>query len=233
MRTPARASVRKCIAQWLLMGSWTYGLQPAAGETSRLDSGVGVFVSIVTLAPGMRDAVIHAGRAWLRKVPRVQCRVADADPTGVSRQNHHPERMEITQPRVARHELPWEHASQAPFYPERVISARAQAGGTVEMRPDPTGVSCRYRHARRSPDVAGARPFGWTNAAVALEPHQSTTIAVPEYRLSCKDVVSMLQACCRLVGSFILLSPSRSPGRAPTRSGLRAAQPPARPSYRS
>ena len=52
---------------------------------------------------------------------------------GRSCQYHHPERMEITQPRVARHELPWEHAPKPALYPERVTSASAR--GTVEMRP--------------------------------------------------------------------------------------------------
>jgi len=52
-----------------------------------------------------------------------------------SRQCHHPERMAITQPGVARHELPWEHASETAVYPERVASASAQTGGPVEIRP--------------------------------------------------------------------------------------------------
>src|SRR5437016_13445999 len=34
---------------------------------------------------------------------------------------HHPERMEITQPRVARNELPWGYRRDAP-YPEKVAS---------------------------------------------------------------------------------------------------------------
>ena len=41
---------------------------------------------------------------------------------GVSYQYHHPERMEITQPRVARHELPWEHAPKPASYPEEGYS---------------------------------------------------------------------------------------------------------------
>jgi ligand-binding sensor domain-containing protein/signal transduction histidine kinase len=45
--------------------------------------------------------------------------------------------MEITQPRVARHELPWECATKPVFYPLRVTSASVQGGGTVEMRPPP------------------------------------------------------------------------------------------------
>ena len=63
----------------------------------------------------------------------------------VSRQYQHPERRAITQPRLARHELPWEHASKATFYPERVISACAQAGGTaVVERDSDTGLLVGY-----------------------------------------------------------------------------------------
>jgi prevent-host-death family protein len=43
--------------------------------------------------------------------------------------------MEITQPRVARNELPWDNTSNAP-YPERVTSAsRYSFAGTDESRP--------------------------------------------------------------------------------------------------
>jgi hypothetical protein len=61
------------------------------------------------------------------------------------------------------------------------------------------GVSCRYHHARRSPEGVGAPPFGWRNAVVAPVRHRGNTEAVPEYCRSCKDVAGMLQACCRLV----------------------------------
>ncbi len=60
----------------------------------------------------------------------------------------------------------------------------------------------------------------------------SNTVAVPEEGASCKEVASMLQACCRLIGGFLLLSPARSPGRAPVRSSLRAASRPAGLGYR-
>ena len=43
--------------------------------------------------------------------------------------------MEITQPRVARPELPWEPVPKPVVYPEGVISTSALTGGTFEMRP--------------------------------------------------------------------------------------------------
>jgi hypothetical protein len=47
-------------------------------------------------------------------------------PKGASRLSHHPERMAITQPRVARHELPWEHASKNYVLPSK---------GYIRVRP--------------------------------------------------------------------------------------------------
>ena len=47
----------------------------------------------------------------------------------------HPERMEITQPRVARNELPWDQGSNS-RYPERVASGpRASLGGAGKIPP--------------------------------------------------------------------------------------------------
>jgi len=55
--------------------------------------------------------------------------------TGVSCSYRHPERMDITQPRVARNELPWENGANV-GYPERVASGREDAlGGTAKLRP--------------------------------------------------------------------------------------------------
>ena len=47
----------------------------------------------------------------------------------------HPERMEITQPRVARNELPWVKCRQNLANPERVVSGRLPIGGTDQRRP--------------------------------------------------------------------------------------------------
>src|SRR5258706_16427237 len=53
---------------------------------------------------------------------------------GASCWYHHPERMEITQPRVASSELPWDHRPNT-LYPERVASGPQDSlGGTGEMR---------------------------------------------------------------------------------------------------
>jgi hypothetical protein len=72
---------------------------------------------------------------------------------------------------------------------------------------------------------------GYVNAVVAPVRHRCITVAVPDHRQSCKEVAGMLQACCKLVGGFLLLAPARSPGRAlvPSRHG--AASRPAEPGY--
>jgi len=46
----------------------------------------------------------------------------------------HPERMEITQPRVARNELPWESAPKHPN-PERALKGLHQAGDQASLQP--------------------------------------------------------------------------------------------------
>src|SRR2546426_61054 len=69
-------------------------------------------------------------------------------PSGASCWYHHPERMEITQPRVARNELPWDNGLNAP-YPERVASWRqGSRGGTGKMRPGQS--KDRSRRSRRA-----------------------------------------------------------------------------------
>src|SRR5437868_5539070 len=71
-----------------------------------------------------------------RHVESCTLKVAGAESTGASRHCHHPERMEITQPRVARNEPPWDGWSNV-FYPERVASERKDARvSTAEMPPD-------------------------------------------------------------------------------------------------
>src|SRR6266446_2273929 len=40
--------------------------------------------------------------------------ISNQDTAGASRRYQHPERMEITQPRVARNELPWDNSSNVP-----------------------------------------------------------------------------------------------------------------------
>src|SRR5258705_12083238 len=56
-----------------------------------------------------------------------------------SRHYHHPERMEITQPKVARGELPWDKRSNT-RYPERVASDRyGCVGGSVKMHSPGSG----------------------------------------------------------------------------------------------
>ena len=58
---------------------------------------------------------------------------------------HHPEGMEIIQPRVARDELPWDNRSNAP-YPERVAAASRDSLGDVgRMRPMRTLAKARLR----------------------------------------------------------------------------------------
>jgi hypothetical protein len=57
-----------------------------------------------------------------------------------------------------------------------------------------------------------------------------TTIAVPEHCYSCKVVAGMLQACCKLVGTFFFLLPSLAQAAVPPNLG--AAQRSAEPGYR-
>jgi predicted RNase H-like HicB family nuclease len=99
----------------------------------------------------MRDTIEDIEDA--RTIERVKKVHGQKPRVNVSRQYQHPERMAITQPRVARHELPWEHASKVTCYPERVISACAQASGTaVVERDSDTGLLVGY-----VPGFPGAR----------------------------------------------------------------------------
>ena len=91
--------------------------------------------------------VLRIGEILVARPPRVVLGnhlTVQRSPWGASCLYHHPERMEITQPRVARHELPWEPAPKTTVYPERVISGSARIGGTVQMQPSPSerGAPC-------------------------------------------------------------------------------------------
>src|SRR5207249_4569892 len=71
------------------------------------------------------------------------CRACEA---GASCSDHHPERMEITQPRVARNELSWDNRLNA-RYPERVTSGwQGSRGGTKKIRPFETREALENRH---------------------------------------------------------------------------------------
>ena len=47
---------------------------------------------------------------------------------------------------------------------------------------------------------------------MALEQHRSRTVSAPECLNSCKQVAGKLQACCKLIGSFLFLLPHTRPG---------------------
>jgi hypothetical protein len=76
--------------------------------------------------------------------------------------------------------------------------------------------------ARRSPKCTVPPPFGWRIVVVPLVQHRANTVAAPERRQSCRHVAGMLQACCRLVGGFLVLSPARPLGRGLVGSSLRS-----------
>jgi hypothetical protein len=64
------------------------------------------------------------------------------------------------------------------------------------------------------------------------ERHRDNTLAAPECRRSCKQVAGKLQACCRLVGSFLVLLFAPDSGQALVPSRRQSAWHPARPAYR-
>jgi len=87
----------------------------------------------------MRDTIEDIEDA--RTIERLKKAHGHKPRTDVAPQYHHPERMAITQARVARHELPWEHASKATFYPGE---------GYISVRPGRSYCPCRTRPGHRA-----------------------------------------------------------------------------------